>query len=236
MKTIKSFFLLALILGGNIGLGFAHALYIDVNAEGKSGETQEVNVYYSEFADRTKEAVSDWYSDASQFELWLVQPDGTRVLLDTQIKTDHVSSSFTPKEKGVYRLEISHTTADVAEGTAYQFNAFAQVSVGNYKNPSSISAKDADFTLVKENSSSENQSFKIYLNGQPKAEISATLFLPSGKTKTLKSDENGIFAFNSEENGVHFLEATIYHETKKGETKKEAYQAFWRCATQKIEL
>src|SRR5699024_10142197 len=101
---------------------------------------------------------------------------------------------------------------------------------------SPIGAKSAEFALVKENASSENQSFKIYLNGHAKAEISATLFLPSGKTKTLKSDENGIFSFHSEEKGVHFLEATTYHETKKGETKKETYQAFWRCATQKIEL
>lgn len=236
MSSFKSFFLLTMLLVGNIGVSFAHALYIDTNSEAKPGQTHEVNVYYSEFADRTHEKVADWYSDVAQFELWLVQPDGTRVLLETQIKNDHVSSSFTPKEKGVYRLEISHTTADVAEGTAYQFNAFAQVLVGTSNNVPSVAANGADFALVDENPSSENQSFKIYLNGQPEAEISATLFLPSGKTKVLKSNENGVFEFSSEEKGVHFLEATIYHETKKGATKKESFEALWRCATQKIEL
>lgn len=151
MNSFRSFFLFTLFLIGNMGLGFAHALYIDTNSKGNLDETHEVKVYYSEFADRTKEKVSDWYSDAASFELWLVRPNGMRVLLETKVENDHVSSSFIPKEKGVYRLEISHTTADVAEGTAYQFNAFAQVSVGNSGNAPSISKSTSNFLLVNEN-------------------------------------------------------------------------------------
>lgn len=238
MNSFKSFYLFALFLGGNIGLCFAHALYIDTNSEGKPGEVHNVNIYYSEFADKTHEKVADWYSDAADLELWLVQPNGTRVLLETQVKNDHLSASFVPNEKGIYRLEISHTTADVAEGTAYQFNAFAQVSVGNSGKTAPIGTKSPDLVLVQQLPANNGQTkaFTTYFKGEVKEEVSATLFLPSGETKTLESNAEGIIEFSSNEEGIHFLEATTYHKSEAGKTKKETYQAIWRAATQKIVL
>ncbi len=238
MNFLKSILVLSLFLLGNIGLSFAHALYIDTKAKANLGETHQVDVYYCEFADLTKEKVADWYSDVAQFKLWLIQPDGTRSQLKTAPKDDHLSAHFTPTSQGVYRLEIEHTAADVADGTAYQFNAFAQVVVENSTPSAAVETSAPDLTLVQLPSSFNNSTkqFKVFFKGNPKAGIAATLFLPSGKTKTLKSDAKGIISFTSSEKGLHFVEATTFHKNEAGKTTKEDYQAIWRAATQKLEL
>lgn len=237
MKSLKTALLLVLALIGFSSAGLAHALYIDTPSEGKLGEKQEVKVYYSEFADRTKEKVADWFSDAAEFELWLIHPNGERTLLQTTAHEGYLSADFTPAKKGVYRLEISHTTAEVPKETAFQFNAFANVKVGNKKKAADISSKSADFSLINlSKEGKEDKKFRVYLNGQPKANVEVTLFLPSGETKKLKSDKKGYVSFTSNEKGVHFLEATIFHKTLGGKTKQDAYSSLWRCATQKIDL
>src|SRR5690606_26065531 len=130
MKINKPSFLVILFILLNTASLRGHALYIDTEANGKVAKTQEVKSYYSEFEDRSTEKVADWYSDVANFKLWLIQPDGARKQLSTSANEDHFVSEFTPDQKGNYRLEISHIAEDPGEGTAYQFNAFAEVQVG----------------------------------------------------------------------------------------------------------
>lgn len=237
MKVLKSVLFLFIAMLGFASIGLAHALYIDTPSEGTVGEKHEVKVYYSEFADRTKEKVADWFSDAAQLELWLVHPDGSRTQLMTTVHEDHLSAGFVPQKKGFYRLEISHTTAEVPEKTAYQFNAFAQVQVGAKTKSAAVSEDGADFVLLNIGKAGDKtKKFGVYLNGMAKANIAVTLFLPSGGTKKLKSDKKGIVHFMSNENGVHFLEATIFQKGQAGKTKQDAFESLWRCATQKINL
>lgn len=240
MKCLQSALLFFVVLFGFIATGQAHALYIDTPSEGTVGETHEIKVYYSEFADRTKEKVSDWFSDAAQFKLWLIHPDGSRTQLETTANEDHLRAGFIPKENGIYRLEISHTTAEVPEKTAFQFNAFAQVKVGSKKKAAKMTTHhSADFALLKVNKDKAGKNtakYRVFLNGTPKADVDVTLFHPSGKTTKLKSDKNGFVRFTSGENGIHFLEAAIFQKAMAGKTKQSAYESLWRCATQKVDL
>lgn len=221
------------------GFTLAHALYIDTDTQGKLATAHQVKIYYSEFADRTSEKINDWYSDVAKFELWLVKPNGKKVKLETTAKEDHFLASFTPEKEGIYRVEINHTAEDPADGTAYQFNAFAHVSVESTTTaPPHNTLKNA-LALIEEPSSLENtktKTFKTYLDGKPKGDILATLFLPSGDKKEVKSNAEGLLEIDLEEEGIHFLEATIYQKEEAGKTKKGAYQSLWRCATQKIEI
>lgn len=237
MKNKLTYIVVTIAFFTQIGVGFSHALYIDTQEVGEIGEAQKVSVYYSEFKDRTHEKVTDWYSDVAEFELWLVSPDGKRMLLETTAKENHFATYFTPKAKGTYRLEINHTAAAVADGTAYQFNTYAQVVVAETSNDLHPVKAKQDLVLLKKISAQTTEiSFQVYFKGLPKTGISATLFLPSGKTKTLESNTEGIFSFQATEEGIHFIEATTYHEKEAGKTTKEAYTAIWRCATQKFEL
>ncbi len=222
----------------NAALLHAHALYIDTDAKGKTGKKQEVKIFYSEFEDRSIEKVADWYSDVASFELWLIQPDGSRKQLSTSAKSDHFVSEFTPDQKGKYRLEISHTAEDPGDGTAYQFNAFAEVLVGNTPGEPVLSKKLPDLLLVEQSQTNGTKTkiYRTFLKGKPAANISTTVFLPSGGKKTILSNAEGEVALTMEEKGTYFLEATSFHKDETGETKKSPYKSVWRCATQKIEV
>ncbi len=237
MKNIKNSVLLLMFLFLSAGAAQAHALYIDTKPEGASGKNHEVKVYYSEFADGTVEKVADWYSNVADFDLWLVQPDGKRTRLSTTAHEDHYSANFTPEMNGAYRLEISHVAEDPGGETAYQFNAFAPVVIGKKAGMLPVTAESPELVLAEElqNTDPSKRAFKTYFKGAPKEGVTATLFSPSGATKEVKSNSEGIFEVELDENGVYFLEATTYHEDEPGKTSKAAYNSVWRCATQKIE-
>ncbi|WPP49739.1 hypothetical protein [Catalinimonas niigatensis] len=239
IQYIKYSFLVFLFSSLSISFCFAHALYIDTQVQGKLASKHEVKVYYSEFADRTVEKVSDWYSDVAKFELWLVDPAGNKTKLSTTAQEDHFVAEFLPEKEGFYRLEINHTAEDPGDQTAYQFNAFAHVQVGRLSAVPPITTHNNVLSLIEDGSSLKNnktKTFKTYLNGQLKGKISATVFLPSGDKKEVESNADGVLKIDIGEQGVYFLEATIYHKDEAGKTKKAAYQSVWRCATQKFEI
>lgn len=238
MKNNKTSFIILLFLLANVAIVQAHALYIDTDAIGKAGKTQEVKIYYSEFEDRKVEKVTDWYSDVADFELWLVQPDGQKIKLNTTKKEDHFVSDFTPLKNGKYRLEISHIAEDPGKETAYQFNAFAEVTVGRAGAGAKITQTVPDLLLIEQfiGKEAKVKAYKTYFKGKPAEGISATLFLPSGEKKTFTSNSEGILEIPLKEKGIHFLEATSFQKNEAGKTKKAPYESVWRCATQKIEV
>ena len=238
MKKFKFPLLLLISFLMNIA-AHAHALVIDTEVNGTPGKKQEVKIYYSEFADGTVEKVADWYSNVADFELWFVHPDGERTQLSTTKQEDHFKAHFTPKEKGAYRLEISHLAEDPGDGTAYQFNAFANVWAGNASEVLPVTSQNPELVLVEEQPPAQNSAvriFKTYFKGEPKEGVTATVFMPSGKKQEVTSNSEGVITLNLEEKGAHFIEATTYHENESGETQKAPYKAIWRCATQKIVL
>ncbi|WP_424492932.1 hypothetical protein [Salinimicrobium sp. GXAS 041] len=237
MKNIKNSFLLLMFLFLSAGAVNAHALYIDTKPQGETGKNHEVKIYYSEFAEGTVEKVADWYSNVADFDLWLVQPNGSRTKLPTTAHEDHYSANFTPEKNGAYRLEISHTAEDPGDKTAYQFNAFAPVLVGKNALALPVNSESPELVLAEElsNTDASKRVFRTYFKGALKEGVTATLFLPSGETKEVKSNSEGILEIELDENGVYFLEATTYHEDESGKTGKASYNSVWRCATQKIE-
>ncbi|WP_020533174.1 hypothetical protein [Flexithrix dorotheae] len=234
-KQIYLFLFFSIVTVAN---ALAHALYIDTEVSGKIGTEHQVKIYYSEFEDRKNEQISDWYSDVPEFALWLVSPNGKRTQLKTKANVDHFTAKFKPKKEGIYRLEINHTAKDPGEGTAYQFNAYAQVLIGKHTSTPVVS-KTNGLALIEEASSMEHQTnkiFKTYLNGNIKGNVKVTLFLPSGEKQELKSDSNGELKINFDETGTYFIEATTYNKDEAGKTKTTAYKSMWRCATQKLNI
>ena len=196
MKLNSKYPLLAiLLLLLTCGWSQAHALYIDTPTQGKTGKVQQVKIYYSEFADGTEENVADWYSDVTDLQLWLIHPDGGKTQWETTAKEDHFTASFTPVTKGTYRLEISHTAEDPGEKTAYQFNTFAEIHVGNKATELPLTTGGPDLYLLEKPQSKKNSGSKpfiTYFKGQKKGRVAVTLFLPSGETKEVMSNEDGL--------------------------------------------
>lgn len=236
MRILKTGTLLFTLILLSASAAMAHALFIKVAPQANPGEPHLVQVYYAEPDQKEVEPTEKWYSDVASFKLWLITPDGSRNELKTETKTDHVAATFTPEEEGVYRLEIGHTAADPADGTAYQFNAFAQVLAGKAKAEARPHAKSPDLVVLKETSAKGRQSFGVYFKGKPASGIETTVFFPDGESKTFHSNESGKIDVPVKMAGEYTIEATLYREGETGTTSKVEYQNIWRCATQKINV
>lgn len=238
MKYIKIITILIVALLCNFTSVQAHALVIETASKGEVGVEQEVKIYYSEFKDGTLEKVSDWYSNVADFKIWLIKPNAERVQLKTKAEDEHFRTVFTPENKGAYRLEISHMAEDPGDKTAYQFNAFAQVNVGEFTNLPVFSTSP-DLVLLESNQVSEqshNKSFRTYFKGEPKNGVSVAVFYPSGRIEELQTNEKGELEIDFSESGSYFLEATTFDEEEAGKTSKASYDSVWRVATQKISI
>lgn len=99
MKIYRSllFTLLAIFSTGQL---FAHALWIETNTIGKSGQQHEIKVFYGEYVNNEKEKIEKWYSDVKDFSLWLTAPGKEKVKLNTIAKDDYFSANFTPEKEG----------------------------------------------------------------------------------------------------------------------------------------
>ncbi|GAB3656753.1 hypothetical protein GCM10028791_28820 [Echinicola sediminis] len=235
MKTkFGVLFIVALLM--NINAVMAHALWIETSLVGKKGKEQQVKVYYGEYEAGVVEKVGDWYSDVQDFELWLIDPDGNKTVLATQVGEDHFTASFTPESDGVYRLQIGHSAKDLGGEYLYQFNTATQVWVGKAQE-ADLKGAQTDLALLLSDPVKKKQqealSFKTYFKGQPKAGVSVAVVSPEGWSKSYESDENGAVVIDTPWKGQYLIEATYTEETK-GEHHGAAYNFIWRCATQSI--
>ncbi|UCS92840.1 DUF4198 domain-containing protein [Echinicola marina] len=236
MKT-KFSLLLAMALLINLGNAMAHALWIETAIKGKKGEAQEIKIYYGEYAEGVIEQVEDWYSDVKEFELWLIDPEGNKTLLETEEKKDHFTSSFTPEMDGVYRLQIGHAAQDLGGEYLYQFNTATQVSVGKV-NEMGLEGAKTDLALLLSSPVNgklkESLSFKTYFKNNPKAGVKVAVASPEGWSKEYESNEEGEVTIDTPWKGQYLIEAT-YTEEVSGEHHGAPYEFIWRCATQSIE-
>ena len=201
------FFFIFLMCGQNL---FAHALWIQTRAQAEINKKHEIIIFYAEPNDK-RELIADWWSDTSNFILWLTLPSGAREQLNVQKGEDSFTSSFTPKTMGDYKLSISHNVAQLAGDTQYQFNASATIKVGKEKWPSSfdsnfsIEGLFADYKIVKRGKQSEVSIF-IHDGDQPVMKNKVTVIAPNGWQKTIETTEQGMVTFTAELSGSYILE------------------------------
>lgn len=106
MKTIRTILLLTALVC--VKFGFSHALWIEAPTTGKKGQSQQVRVYYGEYAQGLIDPVDKWYSDVKDFKLILVSPSGATTELTKTAHNDHFSSEFIPQGDGTYALLVVH--------------------------------------------------------------------------------------------------------------------------------
>lgn len=213
---------------------YAHALWIETNANGKKGQQQEVKIFYGEYAEFSPEKIADWYSDVKDFTLWLVAPDGQKTKLAASPKEDHYTASFTPDNDGVYTLQVSHSAKDLGRTTLYQFNTSATVAVG--KNDTADIKGNSNPLKFRLKGSKINEPVTIegFFNDGTSDKMSVTVFSPKGWTRQLEG-KNGIASFVPEWKGKYMIEVSRSDE-EKGDHNGKEYTGIWRCATYLVEI
>lgn len=237
MKNVLSLLLLLFVLSTTKVLG--HALWIETDTKGETGKAQQVKIYYAEYAEKKLEAVTDWYSDVRDFELWLVGPDNEKVLLESLPKEDHFLATFTPEKEGIYTLAIAHTAKDFGGDYVYQFNSSAKVAVGKSTQGKALAPAGNEIYVALDNlqarKSKDKVKGRVFINGEPAADITLGVGSPVGWSKSFTTDKNGFFEFEALWDGTYMLEAS-YTEDKAGELHGKPYAHVWRCATHLVTI
>lgn len=231
MKRLVSLLLVACTLYSG---AYAHALWIETNAEGKKGVAQQVKIFYGEYSENAPEKIADWYSDVKDFKIWLVAPGKEKVILEVTPSEDHFTCSFTPEANGVYSLFISHEAKKLGGKTKYQFNASAVVNVGSANE--SIAARNENPLKFSydHNAVDKPVTVKALFNEAPAEKFTTAVFSPKGWTIQINGKE-GLAQFTPEWKGRYMIEISNRSE-EKGEHHGAAYEAVWRAATRLVEV
>ncbi|MBD2753022.1 DUF4198 domain-containing protein [Spirosoma validum] len=217
---------------------YAHALWLETNPTGKLGQKQTVRIVYSEPGDKP-EKVADWYSDVKSFELWLISPDKQRTKLTTLAGDDAYTAEFTPAKEGIYTLLIGHSAKDLGGTTKYQFNASALVTVGTSHTGNSPVVNSNELTVFTDASKTYKANQPVNLSSlfksKPAEKIQLTVYSPSGWSKQIHTNAEGVAEFTPLWPGRYLIEASK-SEKETGEQGGKPYQSVWRCATYAVNV
>lgn len=230
MKLKRSLFiLLLLIVTGN---AFAHALWIETSASGKVGQTQEIVIYYGEYAENERDSVAHWFSDIKEVKIWLISPDNKKTQLVTTVDATRLTADFTPVVSGNYTILADHPVKDVPRTTLYEFIASATVIVGNATTLNSIIQNTNSLSLAAISSYKVNQSVTVQalFKNIASKDVTFSVVSPTGWSKSFKADTNGNLTFTPIWPGVYYVEA-FYTEKTSGEQNGKTYDSIWRGAT-----
>ena len=216
---------------------YAHALWIETSPMGKKGQKQTVTVLYAEPGE-TPEKVADWYSDVSQFDLWLIGPNQQKTKLNVTSVQDRFTAEFTPEQDGVYTLAVGHVAKELGGTTKYQFNATATVSVGKVSAASVATPNELNVTLTQAGKAPKvGQAISLagYFKEKPSEKLHVTVSSPSGWNREIQTNANGVAEFTPLWPGRYWIEASKT-EKQTGEQNGKTYQSVWRCATYVLDV
>jgi uncharacterized GH25 family protein len=236
MKKMKSILMMAAMLLSMPAV-FAHALWIETTTQGKIGQTEEVKVYYGEYATNEREEVAKWYSDVKEFTLWLSVPGKDKIKLATTAGNNFFSAKFTPEQEGLYVLTVSHEAKELG-GTTKYISSVATVNVGKISPvnqntlPNTLKVAVNEAKVYKVNAP---VNLKAILDGKPLSKKNVSVFTPQGWSKEFITDENGNVVFNPIWPGRYVLEVSNYEKVS-GEHNGQKYDAAWQGATTSFEV
>ncbi len=212
---------------------FAHAIWIESSPTGSRGKQQIVRVYYGEYEHAQIEKTTGWYSDLNTLELYLVQPDQSRVKLSLTDKGEWLEASFTPATEGAYTIYTSHIAKDLWEEKRFQFSSSVVVQVGKNQNPAAAIAAYRLYTTDRQYTRGKNVSVALSKQGSPLTDKEITIMAPQGWVKKLKTDAQGSLHFTADLAGIYVIEFG-QNEEETGNWKGNPYKETWQTVTTSI--
>lgn len=235
----KLILLLALFLA--TGNAFSHYMWVETNPVGKSGQKQEVKVYFGEYTYGVEEKVNgDAFAKMKNFEVWVTGPDGQKSKINVKAGESFYSGWFTPKANGTYTVMLNNNNIDVIDYTQYDFGIFkthyhstAKVIVGNSTN-STVANNPEGLSIIDASKAGTGKNKEIVLQavykGKPAKDVELTVFVADLWSKKLTTDANGEVKFNLPWDTKYVVEATKKEEVP-GKYNGKDYQFVWHCAT-----
>ena len=216
---------------------FAHYLWIETNATGKIGETQEIKVYFGEYTYGVIEKVNgEAFPKVKDFTLWVVDANGTKTQLKVTPTENYYVTSFTPKSEGTYTVVLNNNKIDVIDYTQYDFGIFkthynssAKIQVGK-KTSETIAKNDAGITIKDLSKTDDEIKLQVLYKGKPLEKNEVKIYMADLWSKTLSTNENGTISFKLPWKTKYILETTTKEEIP-GKYNGEEYQFIWHCAT-----
>lgn len=213
---------------------FGHALWIETNTSGKSGQAQEVKIFLGEYAANERDSTQNWFSNMREFSLFLIAPDGKKSQLMATANGNHFKASFTPTVAGTHVLSIDHVVTEVYGGSKIHYYALAQVTVNGSTAGSNNLASNADFLVLTNTTAKHktNSPEKVQLQYK-KANVkegSLAVQSPEGWAKTFKADASGFVSFVPFWTGLYLLEGS-FTEQVSGVHETKEYKRVWHCTT-----
>jgi uncharacterized GH25 family protein len=233
MKKILLTFLMAF----SASIAFAHSLWIETSSTGKSGQLQNVKLFYGEYGQNEKDEFSKWHSDLPELTLWLTAPDGKKEKLVLAKGTNFLEASFTPQKDGAYTLAVSHKSKDLSGTYQLEFLASATVAVGKPAVLANAAANNNELKILPVGDTKVNKpvSLKVWLNGASKAGLTVLLFSPVKWGQELVTDADGSVTFTPLWPGKYMVEATA-STPGEGEHNGNKYTVLWQGATYTFEV
>ncbi|MFB9054904.1 DUF4198 domain-containing protein [Formosa undariae] len=216
---------------------FAHYLWIETNAEGKTGKEQEVNVFYGEYTYGVTEQVSgEAFPKVKDFTLWVIDATGKKTQLSVIAKTDRYVAKFTPATNGTYTIVLDNNKIDVIDYTKYDFgifkthyNASAIVQVGK-KATNTNNSNDTGISVIEVANNTEDVKLQILFKGEPLKDQQADIYVADNWSKKLTTDSEGYITFKRPWQTKYIIETTTKEEIP-GKYNGKDYQFIWHCAT-----
>ena len=226
--------LFSVVLFFSIQSLFAHAIWIETITTGKTGQSQEVNVYLGEYADNQRDSVQHWFSNMREFTLWLVKPDGQKEELHCVPSGNHFKAAFTPAVAGTYLLTIDHTVQEVYGDSKIHYYAMGIVKVNGSLQGIANVKEHTDFALLTNHQQPHklHQPEKVqlsYKNAHP-AGADVTVQSPEGWAKKFKAGQDGDITFSPAWKGRYMLEGSFTEEAG-GQHEGKEYKNVWHCVT-----
>jgi hypothetical protein len=213
---------------------FAHALWIETKATGTKGKTQEISIYFGEFADNDITKADKWFSDLKDFTLVLVSPSKKETKLTSKALENKYQAFFTPDEDGVYTIVMHHKVKDVYGTMVLDYNSSATVVVGNKTAGNYATANNNVIGLFSENADVAKKNVKInafaLYEGASAKEQKIKVIAPNGWEKELWTNDKGEISFTPIWSGNYMVEFA-YTEKSEGEHNGKKYNEIWKMAT-----
>lgn len=220
---------------------FAHYLWIETKAKGKTGKSQEVKVYFGEYTYGVHEKVNEEaFQKVANFTLWAVDAQGVKTALKTSPKENYYLAEFTPKTKGTYTLILDNNNIDVIDYTKYDFGIFkthyhsiAKVQVG--KNKTATSTLNSEGITVKEVPTETGKiKLQVLYKNKVLAKNKVDIYVSDLWSKSLTTDEQGFVSFKLPWKTQYVIETT-YKEKTPGTYHQKEYEFVWHCVTYTIQ-
>ncbi len=216
---------------------FAHYLWIETNPKGELNKEQEIRVYYGEYTYGVVEKVNgEAFPKVKDFTLWVIDPSGHKIELQTEASESFYTAKFTPSVNGTYTVLLNNDKIDVIDYTKYDFGIFkthyhsvAKIQVGDPVKET-IASNENGITLKDISESKEEIKLHVFFKGKPLPNNELKVFVADQWSKTLETDENGMVSFKLPWKTKYIVETTIKEEVP-GKYNGKDYEFTWHCVT-----